>query len=413
MKDRQTTAIVGGGAAGLAAAFAACVRGDRVAVYERMDRVGKKMLATGNGRGNLMNSGDPRYPGGGDFARRVFEACGPDDLRLFWGRLGLRIAEEEDGRCYPITRQASTILDTLRFHLEVPSVSFLTGTRVTGLRRDGEMWRVTSDAGERAFRRVIVCGGGMAQPKLGSDGSAYALLSSLGHRLVRPRPALTPIETDPAPIRGLAGIRVRCGVRVMRDSACLHEERGELLFTEHGVSGICVMQSARWAAPDTVLAIDLTDGADPDSILQALTARRDVTWRAHPAERLLTGLLPPRLAERVMEAAGVRIRDRRTDDLPDEELRRLAETLRGFKLRVRGAKGFDAAQVTAGGIATDGFDPATLRSKLAPGIHAAGEILDVDGDCGGFNLMFAFAGGLLAGWDGNGIIEALKRGPTV
>ena len=222
MTERQTVGIIGGGAAGLAAAASAAACGDRVTVLERMDRVGKKLLATGNGRGNLMNAGEPCYPGGGDFARRVFAHCGPDDLRAFWAACGLLLAEEEGGRCYPLTRQASTILDALRFRLEGAGTEIRTGVRATQLRRQGAAWRVCTDQGERVFDRVIVCGGGKAQPKLGSDGSAYALLEDLGHRLIRPRPALTPIGTDRAPIRGLSGIRARGAIRLMRGDLCLH-----------------------------------------------------------------------------------------------------------------------------------------------------------------------------------------------
>ena len=403
MTQRQTTGIVGGGAAGLAAAVAAAACGDRVTVLERMDRVGKKLLATGNGRGNLMNGGEPRYPGGDSFAKQVLSLCGPDELRRFWSDLGLCLSEESDGRFYPLTRQASTVLDALRFRLERDGTAIETGISATALHWDNPGWCVRTDRGDRRFGRVIVCGGGMAQPKLGSNGSTYSLLESLGHTLVKPRPALTPVETDTAPIRGLSGIRVRCGVRVMRKDLCLHEERGELLFTDTGISGICAMQCARWARKGFEISIDLADGwADGEdrSLLSELDTRRSRIWKGQPAERLLTGLLPTRLAERVMSAAGLRVRDRSAESLTDAELRTLAAVLRDFRLTILGVKGFDAAQVTAGGIATDDFDPFTMESHLARGVHAAGEVLDVDGDCGGFNLMFAFSSGILAGLNG-------------
>lgn len=396
--------IIGGGAAGMAAAIAAGMCGERVLVLERMDRVGKKLLATGNGRCNLMNLGPLRYPGGTALAQAVLARCGAEAQAAFWNHWGLPLRTEDGGRVYPASGQASTVLDTLRLAMTATGADIVAGAAVTEIRHHGNSFTVTAGSQTWQARRVIAAGGGCAQPKLGSDGSAWALLEHFGHQLLDPRPSLTQIMTDTAPIRGLSGIRVRCRVAVLRSGKTLHEESGELLFADYGVSGVCVMQCARWAEPGCELRIDLTQGmgfAGEAGLAEELR-RRMTLFAGHPTERLLTGLCVPRLASCLLKAACLR-REDPIDRLADAALDRLARVMAGFRLDVRGVKGFDSAQVTAGGLDIGDFDPATMESLYQPGLHACGEMLDVDGDCGGYNLMFAFGSGLLAGLNGREI----------
>ncbi|MGN1019825.1 MAG: aminoacetone oxidase family FAD-binding enzyme [Aristaeellaceae bacterium] len=394
--------IIGGGAAGMAAAIEAARLGDSVLLLERMDRVGKKLLATGNGRCNLMNEGAPRYPGGGAFAEAVLSLCGAEQQRQFWAQLGLRLRTEEGGRVYPVSGQASTVLDTLRLAMDAQHVEVVTGVHVNAVTPGKRGFTVS--AGENRWKagRVIVTGGGCAQPKLGSDGSCHGLLASLGHRIIRPEPCLTQIITDPAPIRGLSGIRVKCRVRVLEGGRALHEEQGEALFTDYGMSGVCVMQCARHARQGRTLSLSLAEGmgfGSGEEARRELLRRREL-WREQPMERLLTGLCVPRLASALCASAGITWKNRLIGSLKPAEAEALAGLLTDWPLEIRGVKGFDAAQVTRGGADWREFDPATLASRLVPGLHAAGEVLDVDGDCGGFNLMFAFGSGILAGRNG-------------
>ena len=386
----------------MAAAIAAGLCGDRVTVLERMDRVGKKLLATGNGRCNLMNIGEPRYPGGAPLALEVLARCGVGEQAAFWRFLGLSLRTEEGGRVYPASGQASTVLDALRLAMAATRVAVETGIAVSDIRPNEDGFVVT--AGGRSWRahRVIVAGGGCAQPKLGSDGSCWPLLAPLGHRLIHPRPCLTQIMTDTSPIRGLSGIRVRCCVSVMDGGKALHAESGELLFADYGVSGVCVMQCARYASPGTSLSIDLSGGMGFDTVvdIRSELLRRRTMYASMPMEQLLTGLCVPRLAACLCQAADIRWKERSIASLSGSEADRLARVLCDFRLAVRGVKGFDSAQVTAGGLEIEGFRPDTLESRFQPGLHACGEMLDVDGDCGGYNLMFAFGSGLLAGLNG-------------
>ncbi len=397
--------IIGGGAAGLAAAIAAASCGDRVTVLERMDRVGRKILATGNGRCNLMNAGELRFPGGERLAHQVLTRFGADEQLRFWEHLGLRTRQEEGGRVYPISGAASTVLDTLRQSARLLGVAEVTGAEVTSLRKGRKGWLLEADRTYPADR-VIVAGGGCAQPKLGSNGSAYGLLTSLGHTKTKLRPALTQIMTDTALIRGLSGIRVRCDIRVAGRQGEKTRQNGELLFADYGITGVCVMQCARWAEPGDTVHIDLThamgfDGAD--ALAQELIHRR-CSWTGELSQlELLTGLCVPKLALAILRAAGLeKVSERPAHMLTERQLRSVAALAGDFSLTVKGVKGFDSAQVTAGGICCDEFEPLTLASRIAPGVHAAGEVLDVDGDCGGFNLMFAFGSGVLAGLNGRG-----------
>ncbi len=395
--------IIGGGAAGMAAAIAAAECGDRVLVLERMDRVGKKILATGNGRCNLMNTGAARFPGGAALAEAVLARCGMAEQTRFWHHLGLRMREEDGGRVYPISGMSSTVLDCLRFTLDALGVETVVGAEVTNLSHGKRGWTVT--AGEVTYRadRVIVAGGGCAQPKLGSNGSAFDLLKAQGHTLVKPRPALTQILTDTAAIKGLAGIRARTDVRITNGTYEKYREGGELLFADYGVTGVCVMQCARYAAPGDILHINLTRAlgfADAAAFKQELHHRR-TDWASRPQTELLMGLCVPKLAQALCQAAGLKDCQRAScGELTAAAIDRLAAQAADFTLAIKGVKGFDSAQVTAGGISSDEFALDTLASRIAPGLHAAGEVLDVDGDCGGFNLMFAFGSGILAGLNG-------------
>ena len=390
--------VIGGGAAGMAAAIEAARHGAKVTLLERMDRVGKKLLATGNGRCNLMNVGEACYPGGSAFARAVLGKCGVAEQTAFWQELGLRLRMEDGGRVYPASGQASTVLDALRLAMDNLGVEIVTGASVKDIRPGKLGFTVVADAGTWRGDRVILAGGGCAQPKLGSDGSLWAIAERLGHTLVQPRPALTQIMTDTLPIKGLSGIRVKAEVAVVKAGRVLHEESGEVLFADYGISGVCVMQCARFAEQGSVMRLNLLRGMGFEEASQAEAELlwRKAAWGSQPMEKLLTGLCVPRLAGSLCMEAGIRFRDRLVGSLKDSEASALAQVLGAFDLSVRGVKGFDSAQVTAGGLNVREIDPATMASRLVPGLYAAGEMLDVDGTCGGFNLMFAFGSGLLA-----------------
>lgn len=393
--------MIGGGAAGMAAAIEAAKHGAQVTLLERMDRVGKKLLATGNGRCNLMNVGPACYPGGAAYAQAVLDRCGAREQTDFWQELGLRLREEEGGRVYPASGQASTVLDALRLAMDNLGVEIVTGAAVKDVRPGKRGFTVVTDEMTWHGDKVILAGGGCAQPKLGSDGSLWAIMERMGHRLVRPKPALTQIMTETLPIKGLGGVRVKADVAVVKAGQVLHEESGEVLFADYGISGVCVMQCARFAEKGSVMRLNLLRGMGFEDTRQAEQEilRRKAAWSNQSMEKLLTGLCVPRLAGTLCMEAGIRFRDRVIGSLKENEAAVLARILGAFDLPVKGVKGFENAQVTAGGLDVREFDAMTMESRLIPGLYAAGEMLDVDGTCGGFNLMFAFGSGILAAKD--------------
>ena len=258
--------VIGGGAAGMIAAISAAERRRKVLLIEKADRNGRKILASGNGRCNLMNRGEPRYYGDPGFAGKVLANCSGDDLSAFFRRYGLFLNEEEEGRVYPLTNQSQSVLSVLKNAMTLNGVSVRMNCRAESVRRDGPVFRVTVSTGEtlEACKIIVACGGA-AQPKLGGSPDGYGILRSLGHTVIPTVPSLVPLNTDSRSISGLSGIRIRCTVSLACGNEVIHREEGEVLFTDYGVSGICVMQCARFIeGSDCCLLLNVLRHAFPD-----------------------------------------------------------------------------------------------------------------------------------------------------
>lgn len=393
MKD---VIVVGGGAAGLVAAIAAAEKGAKVLIIEKNDRVGKKLLATGNGRCNLWNTGPALYNGDEAFALATLSALPLDSLESFFSSLGLALGIPEDGRVYPASGLATAVLDVLRLGCQRLHVEIRCGEGVTALRKEKVGYTVVTSAGEYHTHRIIVTGGGKASPKLSGEG-CYRLLTALGHRLITPKPALTPLQTETEPIRGLEGIRTKACLTLKKGGRTIKEADGEALFTEYGVSGIAAMSLARdWE--QGMLHISFLPALNIEkSALRPMLASRRSLMKGFPLEDFFTGLFHKRLGAAIFRHGAIGPLSRPCEGLTDAEVDQIASLITDFPLAITDTQGFAMAQVTAGGIATEEFDPHTLESRLHPGLYAAGELLNVDGECGGHNLRFAFTTGILAG----------------
>lgn len=401
----QNVLILGGGASGLTAAVSAARAGARVTLLERGERVGRKLLATGNGRCNLTNArlSPADYHGDVAFIREVLAAAPLREVLSFFSSLGLMTRTEEEGRVYPRSGQAAAVLDVLRRGLAGAGVDVRTGARAVSIspsRKGGFSVSLEDGSYLRAERVVCACGG-KAAPHFGSDGAAYALLTPLGHTVTPLYPALTQLRCRHRALRSLKGIRAQAEATLLADSAAVSLEEGEVLFTDYGLSGYPIFQlsglSARLigAGRDVCVRLNLLPELPPEARALFLSARLDA-FAQEPASALWTGVLHRRLGEAVLADADV-APDARCGALGEKERRALLHTLFGMAFPVTGVQGFDSAQVTAGGVPTDEVEPATLASRLIPGLYITGETLDVDGRCGGFNLHFAWATGLLAG----------------
>ena len=393
--------ILGGGAAGLAACAALAESGLRVTLIERLDRVGKKIMAAGNGRCNLSNENmDASFYGkAATFVSQVYATTSPKEVLDFFASLGLMTASEE-GRIYPRTMMASSVLDVLRTGCERENVRLLTGQEAMSLtpsRRGG--WSVQLSGGEGVFAPVVICAmGGSASPHLGTDGAGVRLLKSLGHSAGEQYPSLVQLRCDHGALRSLKGIRLQAALSLEIDKEIAAHETGELLFADYGVSGVCVFQLSGLAAQalSEKKAVRLLVNLLPEitDISDWLHAR----MAAHPqlsALSLFTGVFPRLMTMAILKQADISP-DAQVSRLRSSQIMALWKAIAAFPLPVTGTQGFKNAQVTRGGIHLDEIDPRTMASRLFDGLYILGETLDVDGPCGGYNLHFAFAGALTA-----------------
>lgn len=387
--------IIGGGAAGLAAAVSARKENKniKIGIVEKSDRVAKKIHATGNGRCNYTNM-DIRsdyFYGDKAFVEKILAQFGTDEALLFFKELGI-MHRVEDNRVYPISNQASAVADCLRLYLMENNVDFITETCVTSVEKTQNGFKV----GNLCAKKVIVATGGKAQPNLGSDGSGYKLLEQFGHKLTDVRCALVSLKTENRITKPLKGVKVFARVTLFDKEKQVASDHGEILFTDYGVSGIPVMQISRFAQKGMTLEIDMLPDLSRKETLAEIYERVYNLPEREGAE-LFSGLVNKKIAIPMLKYAGVEKISAKAKSFTDENIRKCGEFLKKLQLPVLGDNGFNNAQVSAGGIELDGFYPHSMESKFMPNLYAAGEILDVDAICGGYNLHWAWSTGVIAG----------------
>ena len=392
--------VIGGGASGMMAALTAAENGRSVVLLERQSRVGRKLLATGNGRCNLTNyhvSPDHYHGEDSSFCAHALRAFDTGTTLQYFASLGLLTVSEDSGRVYPMSNMAGSVLDVLRYALERPGIRVCTGQAVTAVKRIAEGFTVRTEMEVFAARKVILAAGGAAGSKVGGVMDGYRLAKMLGHHRTVLYPSLVQLRTDPTYPRALKGVKAECGIAILRGGERVAANRGEVLFTEYGVSGPAIFDISRTVSTGgegLVCALDFFPDWETREVLDWLRLRREAMG-AHEASTLLVGSCHTRLGQMLCKAAG--FTNQPAVSLTDDDLRRIAAQATGFTLPITGTCGFDQAQVTAGGLQTGEFDPRTMQSRLVPGLYACGEVLDVDGDCGGFNLQWAWSSGRLAG----------------
>lgn len=396
----MTVAIIGAGASGMAAALAAAEnQNTEVILLERQARVGRKLQATGNGRCNLSNihALTKGYHGQNpDFAGSAISAFSPEDTLRWFASLGLFTVTEESGKVYPYSDQANSVVDVLRLSLLKENITLKTGYEVRKIQRCENGFQITNGEEPILCDKLIVACGGLAGSKLGGTMSGYKLLAKLGHRSTRLRPSLVQIKSDWPELPSLKGVRANCHVEIFHNGESYAQSTGELQLTEHGISGPVVFEisrdvcaaSGKWSAK-----LDFLPDISEENLESELQRRRTANL---PMEELLTGILHNRLGRVLTKAAGIKGRQY-VSQISSAELKEVAACVKGLQIDLTEPLGMDSAQVTAGGVLTDGFDPNTMESKLVPGLYACGEVLDIDGDCGGYNLQWAWSSGRCAG----------------
>ncbi len=393
----------------LAAIHAASILGKtaNVCLLERLPRVGKKLAATGNGRCNITNmtASVKNYHGADHrFVLPAMQSFPPQKVRAYLDKLGVCTKEELDGKVYPTSDQASSVLDVLRLSLAAHKVDEVCDCLVKNIQptKNGFIIQL-KDRPDLMARAIIWAAGGQTAPNLGGSESGLSVLKKLGYKVTPCYPSIVQLKTETEAIRPLKGIKYNGKVSIYVDKAHKQTEVGEVLFTEYGLSGPPILQLSRVASA----ALAQNPKADVQVNLQVwpqnihdtfhTLQQRTATMPERTLENFLTGMLNKRLGQTLIKLCGGAPLSRPAKSLSRAELKSLAQLMCGWSLRVVGTQTFAQAQATAGGLNTDFFDAQTMQSRLHRGLFACGEVLDVDGDCGGYNLQWAWASGLTAG----------------
>lgn len=391
--------VVGAGASGLAAAITAARKGAYVTVLEHTPKPGKKLLATGNGKCNLTNlvMPDNAYRGGRpEFIKKVLDQISVEYTMDFFRDLGV-VLTDRNGYVYPNTGQASSVVEALLFESEHLGVLVVCGCSVEEIGKD--LTLKTSEGKMRADS-VILAAGSMAAAKTGSDGSGYGLAEKLGHRIIKPLPALVQLRCKEKWHKEASGVRTDAVVSLKIDGKTAAHDRGELQFTDYGISGIPVFQVSRFASMGIEEGKSVTAELDlfPDmefADLERFLLDRIKRFGYRPGTEFLHGVLNQKLARVLLKESGMGKGN--VGEITAAQVKRLCSLMKGLKTTVTAANSFDQAQVCSGGIDTGEVNPLSMESKLVKGLYLAGEILDVDGICGGYNLQWAWSSGILAG----------------
>ncbi len=403
--EEKRIVVVGGGASGMVAAIAAARLGAPTLVIERMQRVGKKILATGNGRCNLANrflSLDRYHSSDRGFVGSVLGRFGLEQTLDFFRELGIETREEEEGKLFPLCGQASSVLDVLRYEMDRLGVETLCDARVQSIEAGSRgLTCVCTDGQVFPCGRVIVAAGGKSSPNLGSNGGGYKIAQALGHRVSEPFPALVQINLNAPFLKRLSGLKLDGAARARVGGKVLRTEGGELLFTDYGLSGPPILQISRLLSQATTcgweaaVELDLFPQWSEADLVERLS-RRFQEQAGKPLEFSFVGFLHKRLVPVVLMAAGIESKGT-CERLDPASVKRLVALLKGWEIPVTGTQSWMHSQVTAGGVELSEVEAETLESRLARGVYFAGEVLDVDGDCGGFNLQWAWSSGHVAG----------------
>lgn len=361
----EKTAIIGGGASGMTCAVLLSRAGKRVTLYERGARLGRKLAATGNGQGNVTNvrmGAEHYFSDDQNKVADILARFGADRTIAFLESMGGIFLPDSRGRVYPASRQASAVTDLFRRELERSGAEVRLSSPVVSVSRNLE---VITEHGKDKYDRVILAAGGKAAPNFGTDGGAYAIARAFGHTVTDLKPALVQLRTSPKEVRGLKGIRADARLVVLRGTRTAFEGRGDVLFTESGLSGDVVFRASSYAREGDVLSVDFLPDV-PSERLRGLKTADDLLCVVN------NGLA--RALDKRMRESGVP----------------LSSLVKGLTFVVTGTLGFEYAQVTKGGIPLGETDDA-LMSRKRENLYFAGEIVNVDGECGGYNLQWAFA----------------------
>ena len=395
-------AVIGGGASGLMAAITAKKSGKEVIILERKDRILKKVLITGNGRCNItnVNANISNYFGKNiSSVENILNRFTPQDTMDFFNELGIICNEENRGKVYPLSGQASSVVDALRFEAERLGIKIETEFYVRKIEKDGFKFRIYSEDRKKIEAgRVILAAGGQSYPELGSNGSGFELAKELGHSVTRLSPSIVQLKTEKHQVKGLQGIKTDVAVTAYGDNKKICTYNGELLFTDYGISGNVVFNIS-FVMPlykNVEFEIDFMEKFDYNELYEILKERKRILSHL-TMENYFNGMINKKLGQFLSKVSGIEKLSKPVKDLNDSDIRKLCTVLKKYRVKILETTGFKNAQVTAGGVSLDEVNTEILESKIVKGLYFSGEVLDVYGECGGFNLQWAWASGHIAG----------------
>ena len=395
-------AVIGGGASGLMAAITAKKSGKEVIILERKDRILKKVLITGNGRCNItnVNANISNYFGKNiSSVENILNRFTPHDTMDFFNELGIVCNEENRGKVYPLSGQASSVVDALRFEAEKLGIKIETEFYVRKIEKDGFKFKIYSEDKKKIEAgRVILAAGGQSYPELGSNGSGFELAKELGHSVTKLSPSIVQLKTEKYQVKGLQGIKTDVAVTAYGDNKKICTYDGELLFTDYGISGNVVFNIS-FVMPlykNVEFEIDFMEKFDYNELYEILKERKRILSHL-TMENYFNGMINKKLGQFLSKVSGIEKLSKPVKDLNDSDIRKLCTVLKKYRVKILETTGFKNAQVTAGGVSLDEVNAETLESKIVKGLYFSGEVLDVYGECGGFNLQWAWASGHIAG----------------
>lgn len=437
--EEMKIVVIGGGASGMAAAIMAARQGAEVVLFEKEERVGRKLLATGNGKCNYSNEncdGTEYYSADPSFVKTVLERITQEETLEFFKGLGIWPRVESEGRIYPSSEQAASVVDVLRMEVEHLEIEVICEHWIKGIIAvpEGRGFNLVSHQNKRLHcDKVIVACGGMAGGQYGCSGDGYFLAEALGHTYVEPQPALVQLTSEAEFLKQLKGVRAKGRVTLLcGEDGKIHQDKkrrkglfgskngengnveeagelqvfgwedGEIQFTEHGLSGICVFNLSgeamrrKRAGAVCKIRIDLFPQMEREEF-RKMMRRRLQQAQYKTAEDFLNGLIHKKLIVVVLKQCGIEKMNGRASDISQEKCDEIADFLKNWQVEISGARSWNEAQTTTGGISLSEIDPNTMESKLKPGLYFAGEVVAVDGRCGGYNLQWAWSSGILAG----------------
>lgn len=395
--------IIGAGAAGLVVAICSARLGRQVLLLEQNNKIGKKILVSGNGKCNIGNKYIALHRFHSEnpvFAEEVLRGYDLPVVEKFFTSIGLELVEGKEGKMFPMSLQASSVVELLEYEAKRVGVEIVCDCAVTGIEKKEQDFTVETSQGSMTCKKLVITSGSPAAPQLGGSNAGYAFATKMGHSLIPRHPSLVQLCSDESWVKGCAGVKVAGLAKLYANGEHITEKKGDLLFTNYGISGLAILDLSREVSTRLAnfdyceLSLDLIPELSKEKLTNLLLARVKKESEK-PLTLWLQGILNKKLIPVILEQSKCKVCTE--DALGRKELNKLVHAIKNLKLSISDTKGFKGAEVATGGIDTIEVNAQTMESKLVPNLYFAGEILDVDGDRGGFNFHFAWVSGMRVG----------------